>query len=104
MTATAEAPPPAAPVVPRIDVTREELVATTKWFKENVRMCPVVPPLIKNYPGTWPLTPEQVLTAHKRGQTEQIGKIIDAINAGVRAMEVDPLNYGYEPECWRDAD
>lgn len=105
MPATLEAPPPAvvAPAPRRTVVTTAELEAARKWFAENVKTCPVIPPGLKGAERFWPLTPEKVLGLSKQNK-EQTTALINAINQQISLMEMDPLYYGYEPSCWADAD
>lgn len=106
MTATLEAPPPVAvaPAPLRVSLTTAEVAAARKWFGENVKVSPVIPPSLKGFEAAWPLTPEKILTWIKLGQEKEINELVNIWNQHVTLMENDPLRHGYEPECWADAD
>lgn len=98
--------PPSAPAIiapPRvkltrngisIEVTQTEIENTRKWIAENVKHSP----LLKDP------RPEVLLHMMKTGQDKIVEEEITKRNKTLELMELDPLRYGYVPDCWNDLD
>jgi len=101
MTATLEQPP-VSPVPQKIRVSPQEMEAAKRWFAAKIKTAPACPPRLDGA-DWWPLTPEKCLRLTKAGMDQELERLATLQNREVELMCLDPLRYGYRPQCWTDA-